>query len=240
MTSKQTYSKKYSVHKIFGPTIQGEGGMTGVVSHFIRLSGCNMWDGRPETREASQCPFCDTDFLSHTMMTADEIFQALMLQTLDTMQEQGLDRPATLKGWRDVRTEWVTISGGEPLLQVDWELCETLAIGYKIAVETNGTVEMNPRLLRWVDYITMSPKAPRDEIQLSSADCLKVLYPHPNPAITPEAFADYNADDFFVQPIDADDPAQSQINVNSTVKKLYALGNPWRLSLQIHKILDVE
>lgn len=232
--------KKYSVHKIFGPTIQGEGGMSGVVSHFIRLSGCNMWDGRPETREASQCPFCDTDFLSHTMMTADEILQALLLQTMDNRAAHGLTRPKSLDDWRELSSEWVTISGGEPLLQIDWELCETLAIGFKIAVETNGTVEMNPRLLRWVDYITMSPKVPRDEIQLSSADCLKVLHPHPNPEITPQAFAGYNAEEFFVQPIDAGNPEDNLKNLNSSVQTLYQLGDPWRLSLQIHKILDVE
>ena len=97
--------RKYSVHNIFGPTIQGEGGMTGTVCHFLRLSGCNMWDGRASTREASMCPFCDTDFFSHTMKTAQAI-----VEELDSLGRKG----------------WVTISGGEPALQVDQNLIDAL------------------------------------------------------------------------------------------------------------------
>ena len=128
--------RKYSVHKIFGPTIQGEGGMTGTVCHFLRLSGCNMWDGRPETRASSRCPFCDTDFFSHTLLTAPEIVARLL--------ELG-------------RVNWVTVSGGEPALQLDRELVDCLhGAGLKVAVETNGTRPIKAP----VDYLTLSPKLP--------------------------------------------------------------------------------
>ena len=237
---KQIEARKYSVHKIFGPTIQGEGGMTGVVSHFIRLSGCNMWDGRPETRAESQCPFCDTDFLSHTMMTAEEILRSLeKMGTFDYIDPEDSRRSA----------RWVTISGGEPLLQVDAELCKLLACDYYIAIETNGTVDIDPELRRWVDYVTMSPKVERQDIALSKADCVKLLWPPQNPNICPDAFYDFNARDFFLQPIDTGDTVQSQMNVKLTVEELYDLAQMtyskglegrWRLSLQTHKILDVE
>jgi len=207
--------RKYSVHKIFGPTIQGEGGMTGTVCHFIRLSGCNMWDGRPETREASLCPFCDTDFLSHTMMTADSI-----VEKLDSLGRKG----------------WVTISGGEPALQLDQPLMNALhGAGYLVAIETNGTKPIAGK----VDYLTLSPKLSRRETVVQDCDSLKLLYPHPNPLIRPELFNDINARDKYLQPIDTGNDQGNQVNVQRTIDKLYELDG-WRLSLQTHKYAGVE
>jgi len=207
--------RKYSVHKIFGPTIQGEGGMTGTVCHFVRLSGCNMWDGRPVTREASKCPFCDTDFFTHTMMTADSV-----VERLDSLGRKG----------------WVTISGGEPALQVDQHLIDTLHdASYLVAIETNGTKQVNAV----VDYLTLSPKLPRAQTVIEHCDTLKVLYPHPNPLIQPECFEDINAQIKYLQPIDGGHVEDSQANLQKTIDKLYTL-NGWRLSLQTHKYAGVE
>ena len=207
--------RKYSVHNIFGATIQGEGGMTGTVCHFIRLSGCNMWDGRQETRSESQCPFCDTDFFSHTMMEAKDII-------------------TTLYNLGDVT--WVTISGGEPALQVDSALVDALHdAGYKVAVETNGTRQLNAQ----VDHVTVSPKLPAEQTVLTECDSLKLLYPHPNPAIRPENYVGINASTRYLQPIDADDPGQSKRNLEMTLAKLYELKD-WKLSLQTHKLIGVE
>ena len=213
-----TRPRRYGIHKIFGPTIQGEGGMTGAVSHFVRFSGCNMWDGRPETKADSQCPFCDTDFFSHTMMTAEQIAQGLTAL------------PAA---------PWVTLSGGEPMLQIDEELVDTLQeSGFKIAVETNGTIGM-PRQMT-VDYLTVSPKVSWDNLCIRKADCLKLLWPHPNWEINPTNYEDFQADSFYLQPIEDEDPIKNRVNIETAVKALYMLGDPWRLGLQIHKILDVE
>lgn len=206
--------RKYSVHKIFGPTIQGEGGMTGTVCHFIRFSGCNMWDGRPETREDSGCPFCDTDFFSHTMMTADQI-------------------KAELPNTESV--EWVTITGGEPLLQVDQPLIDTLQTRYRVAVETNGTKP----LLACVNHLTLSPKLPNSQTVIRECDSLKLLYPHPNPLIRPEHFEDICAKDKYLQPIDTGDTQQTQNNIERTIQKVYELRG-WKISLQTHKLLGVE
>lgn len=207
--------RRYSVHNIFGATIQGEGGMTGTVCHFIRLSGCNMWDGRQETRSESQCPFCDTDFFSHTMMEASVI----------------LDKLASLG---DVN--WVTISGGEPSLQVDGHLIDALhAAGYKVAIETNGTRELKAQ----ADHVTVSPKLPADQTVITECDSLKLLYPHPNPAIRPENYSKIDAGTKYLQPIDAEDPVQSKRNLEMTLAKLYELKD-WRLSLQTHKLIGVE
>jgi len=191
--------------------------MSGTVCHFIRLAGCNMWDGRPETREASSCPFCDTDFFTHTMMTADEIKAALIsLPDIGTV-------------------EWVTISGGEPLLQLDQELIEGLRARYRVAVETNGTTALRAP----VDHLTLSPKLPAAKTVIRECDSLKLLYPHPNPLIRPEYFHDIFAGDRYLQPIDTGNAELNKIYIQRTVERLYEL-NGWRLSLQTHKYAGVE
>ena len=186
--------------------------MAGTVSHFVRLSGCNMWDGRPETREASHCPFCDTDFFSHRMLKASEI--------ADELNELN-------------RSEWVTVSGGEPLLQIDDEFVTTLHdSGYQVAIETNGTKPLDVV----VDYVTMSPKRPEPETAIRRCDSLKLLWPHPDPRITPEAFDCIEAGAKYLQPIDS---ADYESNLRSAIEKLYDLRG-WRLSLQTHKLIEVE
>ncbi|MFQ6028200.1 MAG: radical SAM protein [Dehalococcoidia bacterium] len=207
--------RKYSVHKIFGPTVQGEGGMTGTVCHLIRFSGCNMWDGRPETRRSSGCPFCDTDFFAHTLMTAPQI--AAQVDLLG-------------------KVEWITISGGEPALQLDQELVNYLhEAGYLVAVETNGTRPLKAR----VDYLTLSPKLPEPLTVIRECDCLKLLWPHPNPLIIPESFGDIQAGSRYLQPVDTGNPNTTEDNIRSVVEKLYTLPG-WKLSLQIHNFLGVE
>jgi len=216
---------RYTVKEIFGTTIQGEGGMTGVPCHFVRLSGCNMWDGRPETREASLCPFCDTDFYKGDKMTAGQINIALIeLTTLSA------------------RPEWVTVTGGEPMLQLSksMDLVEHLHRGgWRVAIETNGTVEIPSGVFNEGDYLTMSPKLERSQIIAGPVDSVKLLYPHPDPAMTPDAFADYPAQSHYLQPITAATEEQTTHNRQQAVE--YVKRNPWwRLSLQTHLITGVQ
>ena len=207
--------RRYGVHKIFGPTIQGEGGMTGTVCHFIRLSGCNMWDGRPETRKQSLCPFCDTDFFAHDMLTANQIVDQLMRL-----------------GW----VPWVTISGGEPSLQIDQELIDMLhAKEFKVAVESNGTRTIGAQ----VDHLTISPKLPPEQTLIQQCDSLKVLYPHPNPKIVPELYHGIQATTRYIQPIDTGDPVKNQHNMKQALAKVYSMPG-WKLSIQTHKLIGVE
>ena len=94
--------------------------MAGLPVVFVRFTGCNMWDGRPETRADSTCPFCDTDFLHGDMLSIRDI--------VDQVKE--LAAPGV---------GWVWFSGGEPSLQLDNPL--TMAIrqqGFNIGVESNG------------------------------------------------------------------------------------------------------
>ena len=136
---------QYSVKEIFY-TLQGEGANAGTPAVFCRFAGCNLWSGREEDRATATCDFCDTDFVGTDgpgggkFATADALADAIATRW-----------PA---GSRDRR--FVVCTGGEPLLQLDRAAIDALhARGFRVAVETNGTIAPPPGL----DWICVSPKA---------------------------------------------------------------------------------
>ncbi|MBR7043397.1 MAG: radical SAM protein [Prevotella sp.] len=164
-----------------------------------------------------QCPFCDTQHESGTEMTEQEIVEAVKHLA-----------PCSLL---------VVITGGEPALQLTASLVDALhEIGKRVAVETNGTLPLPPN----VDWITLSPKNAwlGDEAVpvLTCADELKVLY---DGSHDPSAFDSIAATHRFLQPMDT-----GNANRNATLMRQaadYCLQHPqWRLSLQIHKILNIR
>lgn len=214
------------VNDIFGPTIQGEGSHSGAVAYFIRMSGCNMWNGKEENKAKSKCPFCDTDFLHHEEMAPDKVVKSLLYKA-------SLD---------EVGTFVVVISGGEPLLQDRRDMVELItglqSVGLQVHVETNGTV--NPDYLSLFDHVTCSPKLPPEKCKINweEVDDIKLLCPHPNSKITPEVFNGVLKSNThlkkgaYLQPVSK--------NTGPTIEKLYEVGLPWRLSLQVHKYIGVE
>lgn len=212
---------KIRVKEIFGPTIEGEGSFSGEKAHFIRLSGCNIWDGRAETKAKSMCPYCDTDFVGGEEMTVNEI--------VDAVEDRGMSDQIGL----------VNLTGGEPLLQDIAPLCKALTeSGYMVNIETNGTKRPSDEL-RELDnvFFTCSPKVPEKAMKLPSVDidCLKVLYPHPSGRIHPEDFDHYNTAKY-IQPIETD----GEFNFQECMDKLYELDRDWSLSVQIHKWMGAE
>ncbi len=72
----------YSVKEAFY-TIQGEGMNAGRAAVFLRLAGCNLWDGKPEHRDRGKgacARWCDTDFANGTKMSAEQIRAMLDLE----------------------------------------------------------------------------------------------------------------------------------------------------------------
>jgi len=121
-------------------------------------------------------------------------------------------------------------------MQVDQNLVDCIqSEGFKVAIETNGTRPLNAQ----VDYVTMSPKLSEPEIVVRRCNSLKVLWPHPNPAITPEAFVSIDAETRYLQPIETGNSGRDRDNILSTIAKLYTLRG-WRISLQTHKMIGVE
>ena len=127
----------------------------------------------------------------------------------------------------------MVLTGGEPLLQVDEKLIDTLhQYQFEVAIETNGTKTVP----NGIDWICMSPKA-NAPIILDKGDELKLVYPQTE--LMPEAVADLDFKHFYLQPMDDKDPKITQQNVKQAVE--YCLKNPqWQLSLQTHKLLGID
>jgi 7-carboxy-7-deazaguanine synthase len=123
------------VTEIFGPTIQGEGPLVGLPTHFIRLWGCDF-----------RCSWCDS-----------------LYAVLPAHRREAIDKAAGEIAREVLRLpegpEWVTISGGNPAL---YDLAELVQLLHEhdmlVAVETQGT-----RWREWladVDQLVVSPKPP--------------------------------------------------------------------------------
>lgn len=214
--------KRYAVKEIFGPTIQGEGDGTGEAVLFLRFAGCNKWSGRAEDKASSQCPFCDTDFLGGEKLMADEI-----VSRLESLSDK-------------IRT--IVISGGEPTLQLDYEIVAKLKRAkFRIYIETNGSRQLPPEVIELIDHISCSPKQPPHEIQLGRIDSMKVLHPPVTPDRHIEEFMrvpglTIHQVDYYIQPV-------MDENYEDNLKKCLAFcyENPKvKLSIQLHKVIEVK
>jgi 7-carboxy-7-deazaguanine synthase len=208
----------YAVKEIF-LTLQGEGAQAGRPAVFCRFAGCNLWSGREADRQTAQCQFCDTDFVG--------------VDGTDGGRFESADRlaDAIQQVWGENReSRFVVLTGGEPLLQVTCDLIDALhARGFEIAIETNGTIDPPPGL----DWICVSPKA-GTELRVRSGHELKLVFPQDG--APPETFDDLAFDHFSLQPMHGPHLAEN------TARSIdYCLRHPkWRLSVQVHKLIDIR
>lgn len=199
------------VNEIFY-SLQGEGFFTGTPAVFVRFSGCNL-----------RCPFCDTHHENDTLMTEEEIVDAVSRY------------PA----------RHVVLTGGEPSLQVTPHLVDLLHEANRfVAMETNGTRPVDGLELDWV---TLSPK----HYFLGQVAAPAVLCPNELKLVfSPEAFAAAHTDPealaaafqtahLFLQPCDTGDATKNRLLLQQAVE--YCKSHPhWRLSLQTHKYIGIE
>lgn len=133
-------SRGYLVSEMFR-SIQGEGPLAGTQTLFLRLMLC---DGNGA---GEHCTWCDTKY---SWDKADPGYKYEKLTA-----EQIVTRLKALGG--GVTT--VTISGGNPVVQMDDELVDALiSAGYRINVETQGTLFC--ACLYKCNVIVVSPKPP--------------------------------------------------------------------------------
>lgn len=202
--------RRYLVKEMFGPTLQGEGAHAGRPCVFLRFAACNL-----------SCTWCDTDFAPEGAVryTADEIVARLL--ELDT---------------HDARL--VIVTGGEPTLQWDAVVSEAIhAAGFRIHMESNGTRMPDAP----VDWLTVSPKPQFHPASLSlitemPVSELKVVVDDTVDAATLDRYAaQYRAEHYFAQPCMDDRYAEHLAKTLALVTSRPR----WRLSLQLHKILNV-
>jgi len=208
----------YSVKEIFY-TLQGEGAQAGSPAVFLRFSGCNLWTGREADRSTAVCQFCDTDFVGTDGVNGDKFADAASLAA----------KVASLWPQPSHDHRLVVCTGGEPLLQLDEAAIHALhQQGFRIAVETNGTVKAP----EGIDWICVSPKSDAPLNQTSGQE-LKLVFPQSK--ARPELFEALDFDHFLLQPMDSDQQAD---NTRAAIQ--YCLDHPqWRLSLQTHKIIGI-
>ncbi|MCP2519413.1 7-carboxy-7-deazaguanine synthase QueE [Candidatus Aminicenantes bacterium AC-335-B20] len=109
-------------------SVQGEGLRIGEPTIFIRLTGCNL-----------QCEFCDTKYAWEGGI---EVKVETILNTVRNLKEKH-------------NTEWICLTGGEPLIQDIRTLVHQLkSENFKIQIETNGTRYIDIP----VDWYSLSPK----------------------------------------------------------------------------------
>ena len=207
----------YAIKELFY-TLQGEGANAGRAAVFCRFAGCNLWSGREPDRATAQCTFCDTDFVGTDGPGGGKFATAAALAG------------AVLASWSGgERGRLVVLTGGEPMLQVDAALIEALhSHEFEIAIETNGTLTVPAD----IDWICVSPKAGTRLVQ-TIGDELKLVFPQQG--LPPEAVADLEFNQLFLQPMDGPD---REAHTASAVA--YCKQHPqWRLSLQTHKLIGI-
>ena len=215
----------YTVKEVFY-TLQGEGYHTGRPAVFCRFSGCNLWTGRDHDRAGAVCKFCDTDFVGvgpdgGKFATAKELAARVASLWPDESPIAGRQSP-----------KYVVCTGGEPLLQLDAPLVDAFhAVGFEVAVETNGT-QAAPT---GIDWICVSPKAAAPLTLLNGHE-LKLVYPQAEREAQPDRFEGLDFRHFSLQPLDG-----PELQQNTRLAVEYCLAHPkWRLSLQTHKLLGLR
>lgn len=122
-------------------TLQGEGVSVGTPAVFVRLAECNL-----------RCSWCDTkytwDWASHD-------------RTKETIELPAGDVLARVTAEAGAETRTVVFTGGEPLLQQDelGPLGQQLhGLGFRLEVETNGTITPTATMASIIDQWNVSPK----------------------------------------------------------------------------------
>ncbi len=112
-------------------SIQGEGPYVGYKQVFIRLCGCNL-----------NCSYCDTDY---------DVSEA---------KEYSVDEVADICN-QNLDCHSVSVTGGEPLLNIEFIKELYKKINLPIYLETNGTLYENLKeVIDYIEYISADIKIP--------------------------------------------------------------------------------
>ena len=163
-----------------------------------------------------RCTFCDTQHQVGEMMSLQEVVNEVNKYPIAPL---------------------LVLTGGEPSLFIDEAFVAELKqkTGKKIAIETNGTRPLPSNL----DWVTFSPKSAfecgnLEPCVLMHCDELKVVYLGQDLAQYDGIEAKYR----FLQPCFVEDEQQRSANMRVCVEAVKAHSG-WRLSLQIHRILNI-
>ncbi|NUF08897.1 7-carboxy-7-deazaguanine synthase QueE [Snodgrassella sp. ESL0324] len=202
---------QFNIVEIF-ESLQGEGYNTGMPAIFIRLAACNL-----------KCPWCDTDFMSYQSMSLEHI-----LNTVSQFQSKN-----------------IIITGGEPTINKKLPLLlrALKQENYYLAIESNGLGTVDPL----IDYIALSPKFYYRHqypfpLQRQADEVRIVVENHPDFLTFCQNIEQHiQARHYFLSPCEQN----NQFNMLSTLQYLGRLNqnrhnNKWLLSIQTHKLANIE
>jgi len=163
-----------------------------------------------------KCWYCDTEWHKYTEMSIPEI--------LDNIQQF----PCKNIIW----------TGGEPTLQLTDEILIHFE-GYFHCIETNGT---NP-VPSGIDYISCSPKVSPATLKKNFIFIDELRFPLAKGEKLPEIEELPKATNYFISPLFLGAENQrmdlNQENIDYCID--YIMHNPgWKLSVQLHKLLNIQ
>jgi len=166
------------------------------------------------TRCNLNCDFCDTDFESGQDMSLEEILSEIS----------------------QYPCHWIIWTGGEPTLQLTDEVLSFFKEkGYKQAIESNGLKPLSVLL----DYTVCSPKG-------DNTTFIKKINPKVNEIRLPMRIGEKppgfeelpEADAYYLSPVFTSDHQITARNIDYCVE-LVKNHPQWRLSVQVHKLINI-
>ena len=208
---------KFNVSEIFY-SVQGESTLVGLPCVFVRMQGCEL-----------RCKWCDTPY-------ALEIKQTGQIMTAGEILEE----------IEKYHCNYVTFTGGEPLLQQDiHKLINYLAAsGYKVAVETNGHQDISSLNSNVIKIMDLKPPASGmekfnnfDNLEyMSSKDEIKIVINDRNDYIWAcDIITKYDLDKIVKSIILM--PVFGELPASTLAEWILSDRLPVRMLLQLHKFI---
>lgn len=231
--------KNLRINEVFY-SVQGEGKRAGTANVFVRFTGCNMRCAEEAGPKSPGGFDCDTEFESGKTVTPEQL-----VIWIDEELARGGIASSSHSG------VWLILTGGEPALQVDLDLCNFLhACGFMLAIETNGSIELPKHgksgdgpvpadvgaalACYALDWITLSPKVAEHAVRQPVAHELKYVRGAGQAIPRPAAQALHK----LVSP--AFNGLVADKDAIRTCVELVKQNPEWALSVQLHKSWGVR
>jgi len=224
-------SQNYKVNELF-QTIQGEGVYTGVPAIFVRLQGCDVgcaWCDTKHTWEIDPAKKSDLILLTDKSNESDRWADSSAKEIVDEIKRLGYS------------ANLIVLTGGEPCMYDLRELTQVLhEFGFEIQLETSGTY---PVLVDAQTWVTLSPKVNMRGKKEVLKEALERANEIKHPVGTEKDIEQLDAllaqlksvkdKTICLQPI-------SQKAKATALCMQTCIERNWRLSVQMHKYLQID
>jgi 7-carboxy-7-deazaguanine synthase len=194
-----------------------------IVEIFHSVQGEGFHSGVPHVfirfgRCNLRCEWCDTNFDEYTTMSAMDILGEVMKYP----------------------SRNIIFTGGEPMLNDLWPLSRLFKRrGYRLSIESNGTVEIPEGMLDWICISPKDQLYPNVAIKQRRGDELKCVYVGQSLSIYDDLLSGF--EHHFLQPCYDEQSSVEENGRSFSLTEAVVKQNPtWRLSLQTHKWMGIS